>query len=927
MTHNIKTVAVIGAGAMGSGIAAQAANAGYKVILLDKRPDGAAQAIERMKKAKPTDAFNAGFMHPSNAKNIETGCTDDDMAKIAEADIIIEAVFEDINVKHNVFREIHKHAKKDAIISSNTSTIELEDLVDGFPKDFKERFINTHFFNPVRFMHLLEIIDGRDTDPEILKAASDFGDRVLGKKVIRAKDAPGFIANRIGIYAIERAKAEALKKDMPIEDIDAIFGPSFGFPHLGLFKLADEVGVDIVYHVGQNLQAALPADDDFHGIYKDADKVKEMLDDGYTGKHKGKGGFYRVKTDENGKPVRDAKGKPVKQVRDLGTNEFRDVKQSEYFKKTVWKKHGSEAAFFDSNDRAASVAWPVLRDTLLYVLNHAKDIAYDIQSIDDAMRAGYNWQHGPFQLIDKFGLDWFKNRLEEEGVAIPALLEKANGSFYQVNDSQLEVMNFDGNYQPVKREDGVINLEDIKRKSKPLVTHHSASLWDIGDGIVCLEFHSQQNSIDPSILHVINESIKLVSESNGKYKGMVVYNDAPRFSVGANLKLVEIFMNVAENKWAQKIGLAALAERGLKGIVHELIYQGQAVYTALNQAPFPVIGAPKGNPQNMAFGGGCEVLLSCDAIQAGPEQVMGLPETGLGLLPAWAGSARYLERAANRPGQAKGPMPAVIEAGMALGNPMSSIATSSQDAKKKLWLRKDDGITMNPDRVLADAKAKALAAAPDYKPKPLPTFNLPGPSGKAAIRMNVDKMYMQKDPPKAGGVNHVDVMVMDRLADVLTGGETLEKGDVDHHVADNKDQIKKLIDERKDGKLGVNPTIAFNFSRMMQLERDNFMAAFMDKKYTWKRVHHTLKTNAPLREDRPDDAPTPKELRDNMEPMTLPRRDIEGAPLSGNDAAILKAMADMTAAFYKQNEQKTMQGQLAQAPRTLMAIQRVFKMV
>lgn len=926
MEHKIKKIAVIGAGAMGSGIAAQAANAGYEVVLLDKRPDGAEKALERMLKAKPTDAFNAGFMHPSNAKLIETGNTDDHMHKIADADLIIEAVFENLQVKHTVFGDIYKHAKKDAIITSNTSTIELENLVAPFPADFRERFVNTHFFNPVRFMHLLEIIDGADTDPDTLKAASDFGDRALGKKVIRAKDSPGFIANRIGIYAIERAKFEALQQGTKIEDIDAIMGPSFGFTHLGLFKLADEVGVDIVYHVGQNLQAALPPQDEFNDIYTGADKVKAMLDAGYTGKHKGKGGFYALKTDDKGKPVLDAKGKPVKLVRDLATGEFREAQESAYHKKTVWRKHGSLSAFFDSEDPAAKFAWPVLRDTLVYVLNHAQDIAYDIQSIDDAMRAGYNWKHGPFQLIDQIGLDWFRDRLQKDGVSVPGLLRLADKSFYQEKSARLQVMDFDGNYAAVHREDGVVNLDDIKRKSKPLVTHNSASLWDIGDGVVCLEFHSQQNSIDPSILWVVNESIKLVNVSNGKYKAMVVYNDAPRFSVGANLRLAEVFMNVVDNKWAQMVGLAEVVERGLKGLLHEMIYQGQAVYTALNQAPFPVIGAPKGQPQNMAFGGGCEILLNCDAIQAGPEQIMALPEAGLGILPAWTGSTRYLQRCFEKAGQIKGPMAAVIEAAMALANPLASAATSAQDAKAKLWMRPNDGITMNPDRVLADAKARALQMAPGYKPEPLPAFRLPGPSGKGAIRMSADKLYIKADDPKAG-MNHVDLQVIDRLADVLTGGETLEWEDVTRHTTGNHDQLKKLIEEKPKGYLTVNPTIELTYSRMMQLERDRIIDSFNDRAQIWPRLRHTLATNAPLREARPDPAPTPAELREDMVAESLPRRDIDGQPLTGQAEKTLKAMADMTTAFYKQIEQRTKTGHAKQLPHTLRAIGRVFGMV
>jgi len=328
MTKTIRKVAVIGAGAMGAAIAAQVANAGLGVVLLDNRPTAAADAVERMAKAKPADIFNAGFMHPSNAKLITTGNTDEHMNLIADADLVIEAVFEKLEVKHAVFQSIYEHARKDAIITSNTSTIREEQLTEGFPEDFKNRFVNTHFFNPPRFMHLMELITGKETDPAIADAVADFCDRFLGKKVIRCKDSPGFIGNRIGMYMIERARTEALRQNANIEDVDAVMGESFGFPRLGLFKLADEVGIDIVYHVGQNLHNDLPDNDDFQSIYGGPANLKTMIADGYTGKRKGKGGFYREGVLEN--------GAKVKESRDLATGEFRAFKESKYFKKTVW---------------------------------------------------------------------------------------------------------------------------------------------------------------------------------------------------------------------------------------------------------------------------------------------------------------------------------------------------------------------------------------------------------------------------------------------------------------------------------------------------------------------------------------------------------------------------------------------------------------
>lgn len=943
MKREIKKVAVIGAGTMGSGIAAQIANAGYEVVMFDLKKEDADKAVQRMLKAKPTDAFNAGFMHPKNAKLIETATSPDDFAKLADCDWIIMSILAPVAIRQKVFRQIMQHARKDAIISDNTSMDPTADIVNGMDDDFKKRFLNTHFFNPVRFMHLLEIIPGEDTDPEIIKTVSDFGDKALGKKIVLCKDDRGFIANRDGIYPIKRARTEAVAQGLTVIDVDAIMGTAFGFPKLGVFRLADEVGVDVVDHVSEDLFKHLPADDDFKKHYSGHDEVKDMLAAGYFGNRKAesKGGYYRKKPDINGKPVIGKNGKPVFQYRDLVTGEYQDSFESRFknLGKTIQKMGGFQK-FFDSDHDAAKFAWPVLRDTLVYAMNYAKGHAFDIQSVDDAMRAGYNWKWGPFELVDRFGVDWFTKNLKQDGIDIPPLLARANGqSFYQVRDGKLTVMDFDGNYAPVKREDGVINLDDIKRSSSPLVTHHSASLWNIGDGIVCLEFHSQQNSIDPSILHVINESIKLVSGSNGKYKGMVIYNDAPRFSVGANLKLAEVFMDAADNKWqgllgkkqgrqmekwAPRLGVPWLAYTGLKKILHEMIFQGQAVYTALNQAPFPVIGAPKGQPQNMAFGGGNEILMNCDAIQSGPEQVMGLPEIGVGILPAWTGTTRYLQRAFEAAKRGvKGPMVPVIRTAMALADPLNSTATSAQDAKRKLWLGPKDGITMNPDRVLADAKAKALAMAPDYKPKPLPVFALPGPSGRSAIRMDIDKMYIQGNPP-ALGVNHIDVQTADRLATVLTGGETLERKDVRRHAAAHHEHLEKLINEKPKGRLAVNTSLTLTYNRMMQLERDYILDAFRDRKNTWPRLRHTLATSAPLREQRPDPAPSPRELRESMKHEDLPRRDIDGQPLSGKNAERLAAMANMTKAFYRLAEARDPKEKSEQLKRTAKAIGCVF---
>ncbi len=886
MSKNIKKVAVIGAGAMGSGIAAQAANAGYEVVMLDIRPDGAQNAVNMMIKAKPGP--NAGFMDAKNAKLITCGNTTDDMDKIADADLIIEAVFEDLKVKQDTFNAIHKHANADAIIASNTSTIQIGTLMNGMADDFKARFMNTHFFNPPRFMKLLELIDGPDTSAESFKLLQDIGDSGFGKKVVRSKDTPGFIANRIGGYAIYRAITEGTAQGTHIEDIDSIMSPAFGFTNMGLMKLSDFVGLDIMQHVGTNLSSGLGADDHFHSIYN-PDLVNALVADKQLGAKTG-GGFYRPKKNDDGSAVRDAKGKPIKEVLDLTTGEFRDAAQSPYFKKNFKKEAGSFAKFFDSKNKAAAFAWPVLRDVIVYAMNNAEHMAYDIQSVDEAMQAGYNWKWGPFQLVDEFGVEWFTNRLKKGGIAIPELLTKANGrNFYRENAGKKQVLDFDGHYQDFKREDGVIKLEDIKRANTRIIGNDSASLWDIGDGVVAVEFHTVKgaNAIDPAVFEVLNDSIKLINNSQGQYKAMVLYNEGTHFSVGANLGLIDVF-----SKAASKVPFSYFnnkANAKLANFVEDLVYTGQAVYKALREAPFPVIGAPNG----MALGGGCEALLHCDGVQSGPEVYTGLVEVGVGIIPGWGGCARHLERSQDA-AKMNGPMQAMANSALAISQPMQAMSTSGQNAKTKLWFSKDDKISMNADRVLADAKTRALDMVNEgYTPPSEPVYHLPGASGQASLNMQVDGLYLYGGDPKISAVNHVDVGVMSCLGHTLSGGTYITKEEIPTHIAGNTAGYEALSAERADGFIAVNPSIPLTEARILQLERDNFMTLF-NRQSTKDRMAHMVAKNKPLREDYPDNRPTPSEIRGEIDHIKATLRSPDGQPLSGAEEKRLKSMSKLS---------------------------------
>lgn len=863
MTKDIKKVAVIGAGAMGSTIAAHLANAGVQVHLLDIVPKDATDrnilaknAVERMRKANPSsDPLNAGFMHASNAKRITIGNREDNMEEaVKDADWIVEVIIEDLDKKRELFAEIDKYRKPGSIVSSNTSTIPLEKLVEGRSADFGKNFVITHFFNPPRFMRLLELVSGKDTAPEVTKTMRDFCDIRLGKEVVECKDRPGFIANRIGTYFLFRAVSAAVDKGMKIEDVDAVLGRPMGFPKDGVFGLIDMVGLGLIPHVTKSLHTTLPATDMFQSIYREEKLIKDMLADGRWGRNSGKGGFYRMTRQDDGSKILEAI--------DLQTGQYRPKTES----KLASVKAGKQGprAVFESGDIGGDFAWEIMRDTLVYALSLVPEVSDDIAAIDAAMREGYNWKYGPFALVDRIGHEWFATRLAREGIAVPPALRLANTDpFFKTVKGAQQRLQFDfaagkAAYAPVKKPDGVISLSAIKATTKPLLTNRSASLWNIGDGVVCLEFHSKGNTLDPLIFKLINDAIDLVNDSKGKFKAMVVYNDDKDFSLGANLGLAAVGFSLAASPYAKRFGLSGPIEDRVYKMLEEFIYEGQATYKALRYAPFPVIGAPAG----MAFGGGCEILLHCDAIQAHAETYTGLVEGGVGLVPAWGGMARYMERVQeNARGLKGGPFPPVKAAFEAIMLPQFSVSTSGQDAQRKLWLRPGDGISMNRDRVLADAKARAVAMAPAYTPPKPATYRLPGSGAKHAINMAIDDFYIK------GDATWHDVVVADVISKIVTGGDT---------------HIGKVLSEND----------------ILQMEREGIVSLIRTEQ-TRKRIFHMLSTNKPLREEPLKDSKTMAEIRANRADITLPRRDPDGNTLHGTDAARLKLMATATEFLYR----------------------------
>ena len=771
----IKKVAVLGSGVMGGGIAAHVANAGVEVVLLDIVPKGAANrnqvseaAIGRLLRANP-----AAFMHPKNARLVTPGNLEDHLSLLANCDWIVEVVLEDLAVKRAIYEKVERHRKEGSIVSSNTSTIPLRDLVEGMPERFQRDFCITHFFNPPRYMRLLEIVRGPKTRADAIQAVEEFCDVRLGKGVVHAKDTPGFIANRIGGMWLQAAVGAAMDLGLTVEEADAIMGRPFGFPKTGVFALLDLVGIDLMPHVAASMRRTLPADDLYIRNLREPELVKRMIADGYTGR-KGKGGFFRM--------IKGADGGRTLEAIDLKTGQYRKTEEPQL--ESIRDGKRDLGALLAHADRGGEFARRVTALTLAYSAALVPEISDDIIGVDEAMRLGYAWKWGPFELIDKIGVDAVIAGLKKAKVPVPALLRTAKGrTFYRVTDGALEYLGTDGAYKKIDRRPGVLLLADIKRKSKPVARNGSASLWDIGDGVLCLEFHTKMNALDGDVVDLLAKSLDTVKRTA---KALVIYNEGSNFSVGANIGL----------------GLFA-ANLALWPMIEELETKGQTVLKAMKYAPFPVVAAPAG----MALGGGCEITLHASAVQAHAESYIGLVEAGVGLVPGWGGCKEMLYRHTLNPKRPHGPMPPVVATFETIA--LAKVSKSAAEAQEFLLLRPTDGITMNRDRLLADAKAKALELAKDYQPpKPQP-ISLPGPTGAAALGLALDDFHHQ------GKATDYDMVVSAKLARVLTGGDA------------------DMLDETTEDKL-------------LTLEREAFLSLIREPR-TLARIEHMLETGKPLR--------------------------------------------------------------------------------
>lgn len=774
----IEKVAVIGAGVMGAAIAAHVANAGVPVVLLDIVPKNAKNrnmlaegAVATMLKTKP-----APFMHKKNARLVTTGNLEDNLDLVADCDWICEAIIENTGLKQDLYKRLDGVRKAGSIVTSNTSTIPLKTLMEGMPESLQKDFAITHFFNPPRYMRLFELVGGEHTRKEALEELRKFADVSLGKEVVDCYDTPGFIGNRIGIYWSSVATRSAYDLDLTVEEADAVCGKPMGIPSTGIFGLGDLTGIDLGPKVIASMLAELPASDVFSQEYDENHPLvamtAKMIEEGYTGR-KGKGGFYRMNKEG---------GKRVKEARNLKTGEYAKAQKPQLGSVKAAKR--GLRALVEYDDKGGQYAWAILSKTISYAASLVGEIADDIIAIDTAMKTGYAWKYGPFEQLNQLGNQYFIDRLEAEGLPVPEFLKKVGDRpLYKEEGKDAYYMTVDDDYAVVPVPDGAWMLADIKRGSEPVMSNKGASIWDLGDGVACLEIHTKMNSIDQDVVAMLQEAGKIDKKG---FKALVIGNDSDNFSVGANVGLALFAANAA--MWP---------------VIENSISEGQNALMKLKYAPFPVVAAPAG----MALGGGCEIVLAAAAVQAHAESYMGLVEVGVGVIPGFGGCKELVMRAMLNKKRPGGAMPALSGVFEAIST--AKVATSAAEARDMMILREGDRVTMNRKRVLADAKKRALEMVEGYTaPEPV-EVNLPGETAAAAFDMAVSGFVTM------GRATAYDGVVSEQVARVLTGGDT---------------DITQPVTEKK----------------LLQLEREGFMTLIHNHK-TLDRIEHMLTTGKPLR--------------------------------------------------------------------------------
>ena len=802
MGYHIKKVAVLGSGVMGSQIAAHLANAGIPSYLLDIVPNTlteaekakgltlespqvrnrlAAQGLENALKAKP-----AAFFVPERADLITVGNFDDNMDWLKEVDWIIEVVVERLDIKQQVMKRVAAYRKPGTIVTSNTSGISIAQIAEGQSEEFKQHFLGTHFFNPPRYMHLLEIIPTSDTDPELVKFMANFVEKELGKGVVYCNDTPNFIGNRVGVFGMMFTIRQMLKDGLTIEEVDAITGPATGKPKSATFRTGDLVGIDTLVHVSENLYEAVK-DDEMREIFKVPDFIKKMVENKWLG-DKTKQGFYKKTKSPDGKSV-------ILALRP-DTMEYVPREKAKYASLEMAKQIEDVAerikTVANAKDKAGKFFWETASAILIYSANRIPEITDSIVNIDNAMKWGFNWKLGPFETWDALGVEESVKRMEAEGKPVPEKVKKmlaaGKKSFYKKEKGNLYYYDFASeDYKPVEFDKDVIILSLEKEKEGKIIKSNAdATMYDIGDGVALVEFHTKMNAIGEGILSMVSYAVKEVEKN---YEGLVIGNQGQHFSAGANLMLILL-----------------LAQDGEWDELDRAVRMFQNVNMQVKYSEKPVVVAPFG----MTLGGGCEMTLHAPRVQASAETYIGLVEVGVGVIPAGGGTKEMTLRTLKR---FKGvndvdALPFIQNLFQMIGT--AKVATSALEAKKLGFLREYDQISMNQDRQIGDAKKTVLAMVNENYKRPLPEKMLAvGEGVLAPIYLALDQMR------EAGYISEYDQHVGRKLAYIMTGGNITAAQEVPEQY-------------------------------FLDLEREAFVSLCGEKK-TQDRIAYMLKYGKPLR--------------------------------------------------------------------------------
>jgi 3-hydroxyacyl-CoA dehydrogenase len=737
----IRKVGVLGSGVMGSGIAAHMANAGLEVILLDMAPKDAPAGAPKAARNKVADAALAGLLKAkpallfanANAKLIETGNFDDDLGRMAECDLVIEAIIERLDIKQSMFGKLEAIIGEHTIVASNTSGLRIHDMMEGRKKTFKDQFLVMHFFNPVRYMKLLELVAGPETDPATMERIARFGRDQLGKGIVFGKDTPNFVGNRIGVHSMLTTIHEMVNAGLTPEDVDNITGSPMGHPKSASFRTADMVGLDTFVHVADNCVKSLPNDEE-KATFEVPAFVRQMVEKKILG-DKTKGGFYK-------------KGKDGVQTLDFTTMTYRDKGGDPAIAKTTKGLSKIEdpaervKKLVATEGKVGEFAWTVLSKALAYSSRRIGEITDDVAAVDDAMKWGYNWELGPFETWDALGFAETVDRMKKDEIALPASIERMRASgakgFYREDGAVYDLAK--GDYVPQAKDPREYPVEKA-RKGAPVLRNGSAEAYDLGDGVLGVTFTSKANSIDPEVIQMLHDATAKAEESFGS---MLIANTGEHFCVGANL-----------------FGVVVAAQGGQWDELRKMIKGYQSATQRMKYARVPVVAAPYG----MTLGGGLELCFGCDAVQASAETYAGLVEVGVGLIPGGAGTMNMLFRALENMPDGMHVDPYAVVTQVFKNIAMARVATSAVEAKQFGYFRHTDGVSFDRVRQVHEAKQLAIGLANSgYHPRARRAFTLPGESGIATLGMMVDTLV-------AGGqASPHDALIARKLAVVLCGG-------------------------------------------------------------------------------------------------------------------------------------------------------------